>query len=409
MELRRTIPALTVQAVGTATRFYRDRSGPVIGYDDGERRRTRRPRPGAVLLILAACAGAPPVPAIPSTTCAPVWADSATAELVEELVRVTGTGRPVWGDYDLGDGWFVVYAGESAPGGACLGAVKGGRVVAYGELADAPRLPTPLYGFYLPAGTDGAVPTRNEQPASVTSWLESVDVGRATIVPVAIEDFPMELSTLAKLQVALHEGFHVQVQSPHWSGSAKGWPRWDRQPDRAGLQACYGGTEVVASSVAQEREALARTVEALLDDDGATACRAGADFLAQRAARYDMLRDVRVARHDSTPGTCREAEAIMELEEGTADYASWTVLYELGRTSRDRLMGRYRAVQDDVFYLTGAMQLHALALIEPDGMEEVARRIGASRSPETGSITALFADALDGYCRSSRREPRTPS
>lgn len=350
------------------------------------------------VLLGAACAGPPPAPPAPSPTCAPVWADSAAVELVDGLEAVTGTRRAVWGAYDLGDAWYVVYAGNPS-GGACLAAVRAGRVVAYGETADAPRLPTPLYGFYLPADAEGAAPSRNEQPASVTSWLESVGVGRATIVPVAIEDFPLELSTLLKVQVALHEAFHVQVQSPQWSGSAEGWPEWDRQPDRAGLQACYTRTEAVASRVEEEREALARTVEALLDDDAAAACRAGADFLARRAARYDALRDVRVARHDSTPGTCREGEAIMELEEGAADYASWTVLYELGRASRARLMSRYRARQDDVFYLTGAMQLHAVALMDPDGMADVARRIGASGSPEEGSLTAMFERTLGAYCR----------
>ena len=89
----------------------------------------------------------------------------------------------------------------------------------------------------------------------------------------------------------------------------------------------------------------------------------------------------------------------MELEEGTADYASWTVLYELGRASRARLMSRYRARQNDVFYLTGAMQLHAVALMDPDGMADVARRIGASGSPEEGSIAAMFERTLGAYCR----------
>lgn len=50
----------------------------------------------------------------------------------------------------------------------------------------------------------------------------------------------------------------------------------------------------------------------------------------------------------------------MELQEGTADYASWTLLYDLGQTSRERLIQKYQAVRNDVFYLTGAMQLHAV-------------------------------------------------
>lgn len=366
-------------------------------------------RPIALLpLVLAACSGGPPVQTTPSSGCAPLWADSAAAALVEGLVAATESGLPVWDDYDLSDATYVVYAGESAAGGACVGVWEAGRSIAYGEVPDAPRLPTLIYGFYLPPGARGAVsargarprlPTRGAQPRSLASWLKSAGVGRATIVPVTVEDFPMELPTLFKVQVALHEGFHAQVQSPHWAGRSKGWPVWDRQPDRDGLQACYAGTDAAASAVEEERETLARTVDALLDGAAPTVCRLGADFLAQRAARYRMLRGVQVARYDSTPGTCQEAEAIMELEEGTADYASWAQLYTLGQASREQLMRRYRAVQDDMFYLTGAMQLHAVALMDPDGMRRVARRIAASKSPDDGSITAVFEDALDAYCR----------
>jgi hypothetical protein len=355
---------------------------------------------GFSCLALAACSGGPPVQTTPSAGCAPLWADSATAALVDGLVQATESGLPVWGDYDLSDATYVVYAGESAGGRACVGVWEAGRTVAYGEVPDAPRLPTLIYGFYLPPGARGAVPTRGAQPESLAKWLKSAGVGRATIVPVTVEDFPMELPTLFKVQVALHEGFHAHVQSPHWAGSSGGtWPVWDRQPDRDGLQACYAGRSAAAAALEDEREALARMVDALLDGVAPTACRRGADFLDRRAARYRMLRGVRVARHDSTPGTCREAESIMELEEGTADYASWAQLHALGLASREQLMRRYRAIQDDVFYLTGAMQLHAVALMDPDGMRRVARRIGASDSPEEGSITAVFEDALDSYCR----------
>ncbi|MFW5947408.1 MAG: hypothetical protein ACOCUW_02845 [Gemmatimonadota bacterium] len=346
----------------------------------------------------ASCHGPPPVPPVPSAGCAPLWADSNAAALVDALATATANRDPVWGDYDLGDAWYVVDAGRSSAGGACLGAWTAGRTVAYAELPVGPALGTPLYGFYVPDGTRGRVPS-SEQPAAVRAWLEDMGVERATIVPTVIEGFPMELSTLTRLQMALHEAFHVEVQfrrpPRRW---IRRWPSWDRQPDRAGLQACYREPKAVASSLEEERDALVRTVEALLDGSPTTACRAGEVFLARREARYGMLEEVRVARHDSTPGTCREAEAIMELEEGTADYASWTALYRAGLVSRERLMQRYRAIQDDVFYLTGAMQLHATALMRPDGMEAVARRIARSESPDEGSITAIFADALETYC-----------
>jgi hypothetical protein len=112
-----------------------------------------------------------------------------------------------------------------------------------------------------------------------------------------------------------------------------------------------------------------------------------------------MLADVQVARHDGTPGTCGEAESIMELEEGTADWASWTVLVDIGEASRESLMRRYRARQDDVFYLTGAMQLHAVQLMQPDSMLAIARLIAESDGPDDGALTNVLARALATFCR----------
>lgn len=345
-----------------------------------------------------ACAPAPPSP---PDACAAAWADSAAAEFVAELEAVTASDDPVWPGYSPADAEIVLHAGDAASGEACLGVWRGGRAVAYGALSEPPTLSTALYGYYLPESYDEAQRDRvppGTQPPSVRAWLEGAGVDRATIMPVTVEDFPLPLPALVKAQVAIHEGFHVEVQSPHWAGGADNWPAWDRQPDRARIEACYGGTEAVAAAFAEERASLTRTVEALLDDDPATACEASRAFLAQRADRHALLSDVTVVRHDSTPGTCREAEAIMEMEEGVADYASWTLMYHLGRATREQLMGRYTARQDDIYYLMGAMQLHAIRGMDPAGMLDRLRRVAESASPDAGSITLMFEDAVDGYC-----------
>ncbi len=355
-----------------------------------------------VLAVLAFTACGEPAPPTPSAACEPRWSAEPAAEFVDLLTRATETELRAWEGYDLGDAAYVLHAGASEAGRACLGVWRGGQAVAFAALPDPPTLATPLYGYHLPAEGDAAARERftaaGRQPESVRSWLEEAGVDRATIMPVTFEDFPMELPTLVKVQVALHEGFHVQVQSPHWSGAATDWPAWDRQPDREGLAACYGATDDAAAAFAEERERLVATVESLLDGDVAAACEAGEAFLARRAARHRMLEDVRVARHDGTPGSCREAEAVMELEEGTADYASWAKLYELGHATREQLVRRYRAQQDDAFYLTGAMQLHATELMQPDRMAEATRRIANSTTSESGSITAAFETSLADYC-----------
>lgn len=345
--------------------------------------------------------------------CAALWADSAATAFVDELAAVTASEAPVWPGYDLGDGAYVLHAGDAESGAACLGVWQGGRAIAYNALPDAPELSTPLYGYHLPQSTateeTGAVvpAPRGRQPESIRTWLHEVGVERATILPVTVEDFPIALPALVKTQVAIHEGFHVEVQSPHWAGGSDHWPTWDRQPARQDIRACYTAGEAVSGAFADEREHLVRTVEVLLDGDATAACEAGRAFLDRRQARYELVADVTVAHYDGSPGTCRDAEAIMALEEGTADYASWTQLFELGRATREQLLGRYRAQQADAFYLTGAMQLHAIQRMDPAGLMAAFERIAASASPETGSITAAFENALETFCGSARSSSDT--
>jgi hypothetical protein len=366
----------------------------------------RRTWVAACMVLVWACrTGTPPneqVVARPPAECDSAWAGQAARDFVSLLDTVTAVDRSVWDDFGLRDGWYVLNAGKADSGGVCLGLWHGGQAISYTRVAEEPKLLTPLYGYYFRSGDPGdSVPplmTAATQPASVREWLEGLDVDRAIVMPVEVPDFPIELTPLFKVQLAIHEAFHVGVQMPRWYGDTGAWPVWDRQPDRAGVQACYTATPAVEAALREERESLVLLIDHLLDADTAGACTAGEDFLSRRAGRYEMLGGVTVAREDSTPATCGEAEALMELEEGTADYASWAVLYDLGQASREQLMRRYRAQQNDVYYLTGAMQLHAVQLMRPDGMSQVVEEIAASRSPEDGSPTAVLSRTLELFC-----------
>jgi hypothetical protein len=351
-------------------------------------------------MAVAACQTAAPTP---PPECQAVWSDEAAREVAQGLASATGSARPVWHGYDLGDGSYVVHAGPSDSGTACLGLWRDGRAVAFASLAAEPALLTPLYGYYFApdwhGSPDEAIIHRATQPPAIRAWLEGLGVESAVILPVNVQDFPIELSAFDKLQVAIHEGFHLFVQAPRWYASTGPWPAWDRQPDRAGVRACYSATQAAEAAIQEERATLVQLVDHLLDGDSAGACRAGATFLARRRARYAMLADVRVARADGTPTGCREAEALMELEEGTADYASWTVLYDLGQTSRERLRRRYQAMQNDMYYLTGAMQLHAMQLMAPAHMQAVIDDIIDSPGLAEGSQTSVLDRTLAAYCR----------
>lgn len=354
-----------------------------------------------ILAVVAACNTGPA--AEPPVECAGAWGSEESRALVDALLQATGSDRPVWGSYDLGDGAYVLHAGASETGEACLGLFRDGRAVAYASAPEEPALLTPLYGYYFHAEWQGRAEApmleRARQPPSIQTWLEELGVESAVLLPVTVPDFPIEMPAIVKAQLAVHEGFHVEVQAPRWWARAGEWPIWDFQPDRAGVTACYTASEEVATILEEEREALVGLVTRLLDGSVAGACDAGAEFLSLRSERYGLLDEVRVGRDEGPAAGCEEAETLMELEEGTADYASWTVLFDLGQVERDQLVRRYRARQDDVFYLTGAMQLHAIQLMSTGGMPAVTRRINASAGPEDGSITSVLSRTLDSYCR----------
>lgn len=353
-----------------------------------------------LLFVVAAC-GREALPT-PPPECATVWNGADASDLIEQLLQATGADRNVWTDYDVGDGAYVLFASVPDSSGTCVGIWQDGRALSFALTAEQPGLLTPLYGYYFRSdwygGSDDPMVEESAQPLSVRTWLESTGVQSAIILPVTVRDFPIELSALVKVQLAMHEAFHVDVQGPRWWASTGNWPTWDEQPDRSGLQACYAANDEVAAAFEAERQQLVSLIESLLDSDTATACESCRAFLAQRMARYEMLADVHVLRQDSTEASCAEAEAILEIEEGTADFASWTVLYDLGLASRELLIRRYSAIQNDAFYMTGNMQLHAVQLMQPDSMMDVMRRIAESTGPDDGSPTAVLARALESFC-----------
>lgn len=351
------------------------------------------------LLLVALGAGAcGQGPAVPPPECTAAWAGEAAATFADAIEAATGADRSVWGEYDLGDGAYVLHAGQSEQGQACVGLWRDGAAIAFAALAEAPTVLTPLYGYYLRASAtaDSGIAARAVQPEPVRTWLEEQGVERAVLMPVEFPNFPIEMSTLFKTQLAIHEGFHITVQFPRWYDSTGLWPAWDHQPDRAGMQACYARD---TTALYEERDILVRLIDALLDADTTTACAVSRDFFEHRASRYASLRDINVPMHDGAPGSCEQAEALMELEEGTADYASWSILYDIGQAPRDDLMRRYRAQQNDMYYLTGAMQLHAAKLMNEDGMGAVARAIADAQGVDDGSLTSVLRGVVGGFCQ----------
>ena len=324
--------------------------------------------------------------------------------MVEMLKTVTETGLPVWEGYQLGDGAVVLHPGQSDEGKACLGIWLHGKAMGFTESIAAPKLLTPLYGYHLnydglKSEDDYGLLKASLQPEEIRQWLDQLEVGSAVLMPTDFPNFPIKISTLKKVQLAIHEAFHVEVQLRYWYTQKGSWPVWDVQPDRKGLQACYNSNEEVKTAVRAEQMILSELIEALLTDKKDQICQFGQQFLTKRASRYKMLKEVSVTRKDGTNCDCNEAETIMELEEGIADYASWTKLFELGISSKEELLQRYRAVQNEPFYLMGAMQLHAISLMRDGDVDDIIKTIVRSESPQNGALTTLFKAELGRFCQ----------
>lgn len=358
----------------------------------------------ATPLLVLASACAPDDVAMtpePPDVCAAAWSDPTARALLDTLAIATTPVGPFWGDWEPGESHVVLYAGPATDSTECYARLQGGAVRSYAALPEPPVLRTPLYGYHIATERRGGIgpdlTASAAQPPAVSDWLGTDGVRSAVVMPVEPEDFPMSLPALLKAQLAVHEAFHVDVQGPTWMGHTSDWPTWDAQPDRVQTVACYSGSAEVDAAFELERTALFGVVEALLDGAPAVACERGDEFLSARAARLALVADRTVELADGAQGTCAAAETLLELEEGVADYASWVPLFERGLATRAQLERRYQAIQQEVTYLTGAMKMHAAALLTGDPLGE-SRAVAQSNGPSEGGPQARLERALEAVC-----------
>lgn len=363
----------------------------------------------AIISFFQSCQDQPLQKVFPSVGCKVTWDDSTTIAFVQQLELATKDAHNVWKGYRLGDGAVVLHSGKSADSTECLGLWQNGSVTDYFTSEQAPKLTTPLYGYYLnfddiKEGYENPLTTKSRQPEVISQWLTSLEVKSAVLMPTDFPQFPFEIPALKKMQLAIHEAFHVEVMIRYWYTDQGAWPAWDEQPDRSGLQNCYNTSDTLKQALNAEKDQLITLIELLLDNDKSAACQASRAFIKLREERYSMLTNVTVDRPDGTPCDCAEAENIMELEEGLADYASWTMLYDMGLSSREELIKRYNAVQNEPFYQTGAMLMHALALMNEGNTAEIIEEITSSASQAEGALLPIFKSELEAFCTDYQRQ-----
>jgi hypothetical protein len=283
----------------------------------------------------------------------------------------------------------------------CLGMWQKGKAVSFQCSKDVPKMLTPLYSYYLnyqnTIEIDSILFGTYKQAPEFSSWMEKHYVEAAVYMPTEFPNFPFKIPPKTKTQLATHEAFHIDIMLRYWYTNKGFWPKWDEQPDRDGIQSCYAKNDSVQELITNEQETLALLIESLLDNKKSIAIELGNDFLKLRKQRYASLADVRVLLSRDKQGYCKAAEGIMEIEEGIADYASWVKMYDIGVVTREGLLRRYRAKQNEKFYLTGCMLLHASALMNGGKDDEVIEKMVRSKSLEDGSLTGIFEEYFLRY------------
>ncbi|WP_299364102.1 hypothetical protein [Winogradskyella sp.] len=332
--------------------------------------------------------------------CDSLWLKPETKAFVEALENTTSNSYNIWRGYNVQDGIYILNAGINADSLYCLGLWKTGKKVDTLCSRDVPKLLTPLYSYYLnyetPIRQDSIFfKTANESP-HFDNWMRAHHIESAIYMPTLFPKFPFKIPAKTKAQLAIHEAFHTEVMLKYWyTGKAK-WPKWDHQPDRKNLPTCYTYNPTVSQLITEEQVALAKMLESLIIRDRKNAIKLGNDFLDIRKRRYAELETVKIDLKTGIYGDCETAEAMMEIEEGLADYASWSIMYEMGIFTKEELIKRYNAKQKAKYYLLGSMMMHAMCLMNGDP-NVIIDSIITSKSVESGNLTFLFSKELEQY------------
>lgn len=337
-----------------------------------------------------------------SCACDSLWKKPDVLEFTQLLERVTSIAKPVWTNYRLTDATFVIDAGRAPNGEYCLGLWRNGKAVSYAQLNETLQLLTPLYSYYLKYKELDTLPNEayfktDQNAPGFRKWMQSMNVSSAVYMPMDFSRLPFKMPVLTKVQLAMHEAFHIEVMLKYWYTGKGQWPKWDKQPDRKEVQICYTHEDSDRLLIKKELSVLADMIEALLEKNKMKACSLGHEFLEAREKRYDKLKTVTTKLADNSDGECRTAEALFELEEGLADYGSWTFLYNMGIANKADLLKRYRAFQKDHFYLSGCMLMHAITLMSTETSEEIIDKIVNATTVHDGALLTLFELQLKEY------------
>jgi len=339
----------------------------------------------------------------PTCDCDSLWKKDNVMDFVQLLEKSTAGKTQVWPGYNLNDATFIVDAGKTGKGNYCLGIWKKGKPVSYAQLRTSIKMLTPLYSYFLNYKGLDSLPNSNlfttsEDAPAFKNWMKEMNILSAVYIPMDFSKLPFTIPSIVKVQIAIHEAFHVEVMLKYWYTKKGNWPAWDQQPDRPGVQTCYIYGDSNRVMIQKELVLLANMMVALLDDKKEKACELANEYLQARKHRYAGMKEIKIKMADDTEGNCLTAESFLELEEGLADYGSWAMLFNIGMVSKEDLLKRYRAKQNDHFYLSGCMLMHAITLMSKESPKKVIDKIVRSATPDEGALLSVFERTFSVFC-----------
>lgn len=349
---------------------------------------------GALLGSLLAVATATAAPNAPAANCAAFAASKLVTDFEAKYALLKNLPYALWDQYRP-ETQTVMLTGLKTSANCAV-------VLRDGARADVLTLELPLTiqnGFYTFEYIGG------NGNSGLQIYLRTSGVNRAVVVnidaTIGILPAPNELLTGYNhfdLDLTVHEGFHLNLLFAKMMKHADApmWPDWDQQPNRSKVgELCYNSA-AAKPLVERELKALLKAVKlGLLHRRFDLARQAAREFIAQRTVRYATLAEVRVPSYAVKDGiSCAQAEAIMELEEGMADFVGSNSVHKLGLINDAQLIEHLSGEGDsDLFYRFGNAQMTLVHAMKGAEISTITGRIARSAKWEDG-VHAEFVKAI---------------
>ena len=319
---------------------------------------------------------------VKSSSCKSFFESKEAKKLVSQLGQLK-TINDVWPDYRPES--LTTLLTQSSPNHlSCAIVIQKGKVTH--RLSFEGQLEFENGLFFMFAG----VPIAGKIPLDVIKFFEKEKITSAAFYNLIPFPETADLPDYAQymlgkddfhLNVITHEGFHLNSIIAVALGNLKiPWPKWDVQPERKIGSLCYVGEEWK-----NEQSAINAAYKLLyLQNNSKMALSAAQDFIRWREARYKALKDVRVPSKASKEGvSCEQAEAMLELEEGGADFVGTASSLDLGITSAYQV-SEHLLVYHDWYYRSGLAQLLFIRKMSRSESLQSIRRLSSANSWQQG-------------------------